>query len=184
VAKNGWLNDQFDEVRRDLDKWDKSRLNAARKEVNAIGSKLATSARRKNMKGKNQHDRSRDWKETLKMGNEMKIDSRNMPGPGDVETWGPCTGHPGDPRTEDPTETAEFEEKQREMWEERMTDPGWISEAVSEAAYYTLLRLGDACLKCEDPPTTEQLAKIGRIVFVMQEVYNWPKDEDVMAKGT
>jgi hypothetical protein len=22
-------------------------------------------------------------------------------GPGDMETWGPCCGHPGDPRTDD-----------------------------------------------------------------------------------
>ena len=87
---------------------------------------------------------------------------------------------PRSPFYNDPTENAEFEAKQREMWEERMTDPGWISEAVSEASYYTLLRLGDACLECEEPPTTEQLANIGRIVFVLQEQYNWPKDEDVI----
>ena len=111
----------------------------------------------------------------------MKIDSRNMPGPGDPETWGPCTGHPGDPRTVDPTETPEFEEKQREMWEERMTDPGWISEAIGEASDATMLRLGRACLECSDPPTTEQLTKIGRIVLVMQEIYNFPKDEDVIS---
>ena len=29
----------------------------------------------------------------------MKLGDRNMPGPGDPETWGPCTGHPMDPRT-------------------------------------------------------------------------------------
>ena len=111
----------------------------------------------------------------------MKIDPRNMPGPGDPETWGPCTGHPGDPRTVDPTETPEFEEKQREMWEERMTDPVWISEAVGEASDVTMLRLGRAFLECSDPPTTEQLTKIGRIVLVMQEIYNFPKDEDVIS---
>ena len=28
--------------------------------------------------------------------------TRRMPGPGDPETWGPPTGHPNDPRTEEP----------------------------------------------------------------------------------
>jgi len=87
---------------------------------------------------------------------------------------------PRSPFYNDPTETAEFEEKQREMWEEKITDAGWISEAVSESANGNIIRLGKACLECEQPPTTEQLAKIGRIFFVMQEQYNWPKDEDVI----
>jgi len=94
---------------------------------------------------------------------------------------------PRSPFYNDATETAEFEAKQREMWEERMTDAGWISEAVCEASDYTILRLGEACLECEQPPVeawgadfTEKLAKIGLIVFVLQERYNWPKDEDVI----
>jgi hypothetical protein len=34
---------------------------------------------------------------------------RNMPGPGDEATWGPCTGHPLDPRTpEEPEIVVEF----------------------------------------------------------------------------
>mgnify|MGYP001826953003 FL=1 len=111
----------------------------------------------------------------------MKIDSRNMPGPGDPETWGPCTGHPGDPRTVDPTETAEFEEKQREMWEERISDiNGWFIEAIGETNDATLKRLSDKVLACDDPPTEKQLQDIGRMLYVMQELYNWPKDEDVI----
>ena len=97
--------------------------------------------------------------------------------PDDIRSW---DHDPRSPFYNDPTETSEFEEKQREMWEERMTDPGWISEAVGEAPDTTMIRLGKAVLECSDPPTTEQLAKIGRIVLVMQEVYNWPKDEDVI----
>ena len=34
-------------------------------------------------------------------GNAMS-DWRNMPGPGDPETWPVCTGHPMDPRTPEP----------------------------------------------------------------------------------
>ena len=29
-----------------------------------------------------------------------RIGDRNMPGPGDPETWPACTGHPMDPRSE------------------------------------------------------------------------------------
>jgi len=32
----------------------------------------------------------------------MKIGDRNMPGPGDEETWPACTNHPLDPRTPEP----------------------------------------------------------------------------------
>lgn len=32
----------------------------------------------------------------------MRLGDPNCPGPGDPETWGPCTGHPMDPRTPEP----------------------------------------------------------------------------------
>ena len=88
---------------------------------------------------------------------------------------------PRSPFYNDPTETAEFEEKQREMWEERISDiNGWFIEAISETNDATLKRLSDKVLACDDPPTEKQLQDIGRMVYVMQELYNWPKDEDVI----
>jgi hypothetical protein len=38
-----------------------------------------------------------------------RYNERNMPGPGDPETWGPCVGHPNDPRTPDITESPVYE---------------------------------------------------------------------------
>jgi hypothetical protein len=35
-------------------------------------------------------------------------------GPGDPQTWGPCTGHPGDPRTDDLFPPEEDEEPEDE----------------------------------------------------------------------
>ena len=37
----------------------------------------------------------------------------HMPGPGDPETWGPCYGHPLDPRTPDPYEPSYEELRDR-----------------------------------------------------------------------
>jgi hypothetical protein len=43
-----------------------------------------------------------------------------IPGPGDTATWGPCTGRPADPRTEDeedPLEQRKHNEQDRfDMW--------------------------------------------------------------------
>lgn len=46
MAKSGWLQDQLLEVRKDLDKWDKSRLDAMRREVNAVGNRVSLSSNR------------------------------------------------------------------------------------------------------------------------------------------
>ena len=55
---------------------------------------------------------------------------RNMPGPGDPETWGPCTNHPNDPRT--PDDTGRFEEVRERMTDERVADLKWYREALAE----------------------------------------------------
>lgn len=36
-----------------------------------------------------------------------RLNPRNMPGPGDEESWGPCTNHPNDPRTPDAPEPSD-----------------------------------------------------------------------------
>jgi len=54
-----------------------------------------------------------------------------MPGPGDPETWGPCTNHPNDPRT--PDDTVRLEEKEAEIIQARLIDIGWFREAIAEA---------------------------------------------------
>ena len=55
----------------------------------------------------------------------------DLPGPGDPETWGPCTGHPLDPRTED--ETALYDAVVERIFSERMEDLSWFMDAFSEA---------------------------------------------------
>ena len=42
--------------------------------------------------------------------NRRYTDWRDMPGPGDEETWPPCRNHPNDPRTPDYDEEEEDEE--------------------------------------------------------------------------
>jgi hypothetical protein len=58
-------------------------------------------------------------------------DWRNMPGPGDPETWGPCRNHPNDPRTPDISER--FEQVEQQIIERRMSDWQWFQEAIAEA---------------------------------------------------
>lgn len=36
------------------------------------------------------------------------MNTNRMPGPGDEATWGPCTGHPLDPRTPDPADLSDL----------------------------------------------------------------------------
>lgn len=50
----------------------------------------------------------------------IRYNHRNMPGPGDEITWPPCTGHPGDPRTDDlfPPEEDESEDLESEYHED------------------------------------------------------------------
>lgn len=56
---------------------------------------------------------------------------RNLPGPGDEETWGPCLNHPNDPRT--PDDSAELEDRKEEMIDERLADiRGYFVEALTE----------------------------------------------------
>ena len=48
----------------------------------------------------------------------VELEVMYAPGPGDPETWGPCTGHPHDPRTNDePDEITNYLDGVRE-WEQ------------------------------------------------------------------
>jgi uncharacterized protein YfeS len=62
---------------------------------------------------------------------KFKSGAYNLPGPGDEATWGPCTGHPGDPRTPDDSEA--IAEKQLEMVDDRIRESvDWVIEAFQE----------------------------------------------------
>jgi len=98
----------------------------------------------------------------------------NMPGPGDEETWGPCTGHPLDPRTPEPIEnTDEFADMKESMQEERIKDiNGWFIESFSEAPDATLKELSDCVLAGDN-------LRVGDIVSDLVHRYCTPDDEDV-----
>lgn len=101
----------------------------------------------------------------------MNRDIRNMPGPGDEETWGPCRNHPNDPRT--PDFEGHIEEKQAEMMELRVrTVIDWVIEAFSE---------------CEDGKIWEQMrdaflaedhAKLGQIAAGVIADYASPTEDE------
>ena len=96
------------------------------------------------------------------------------PGPGDSETWGPCTGHPGDPRTEDATESPAFESKKDGMTEDRFKDlNGWFIESITESSDENLAELRDAIQSGDN-------LKAGDIVSDMVYRYITPADEVVL----
>ena len=106
----------------------------------------------------------------------------NLPGPGDQETWGPCTGHPGDPRTEDRTESVAFEDTKQEMREKNMG--GLAAEALSEMSQLTEKRLSEAVMTYEIGTDvylrTMAKLEIGEIVWSVVHNYCVPTDEDVI----
>lgn len=107
----------------------------------------------------------------------MTTDWRNMPGPGDPETWGPCTGHPNDPRTEDGTER--FEETRDRMIQERMLKVDWFREALSEMddeATGNLMKLVGANV-CKDNADVANF--INKIVSVYVEPNDWEVGEQI-----
>ncbi len=56
-------------------------------------------------------------------------------GPGDAQTWGPCTGHPNDPRTDDDgdwlTEDQALEQAEDEELTSAETVADWLAKAVA-----------------------------------------------------
>ena len=113
---------------------------------------------------------------------KYKYPYTNMPGPGDEETWGPCTGHPGDPRTEDITESPEYEAMFNRLLDDQASVPDICIEAVGELSALTAKRISDAFLEHrKDPEKLSHLLEIGRIVYVAIERYCTPDQEDVIA---
>jgi len=94
----------------------------------------------------------------------------NIPGPGDPETWGPCTGHPMDPRTPDTSEAVS--EEQERICNERMNDlNGLFVESITEAPDANLAELRDA-IKSGDN------LKAGDIVSDMVYRYCTPSEDE------
>ena len=103
------------------------------------------------------------------------IDYSRIPGPGDPETWGPCTGHPLDPRTVDVRDTTEFEEMRDKIIAKRFKDlNGWFQESFCEYnSDENLKELSDAVQAGE-------AQKVGDIVIDMVYRGLTPSDEDVI----
>jgi len=100
-------------------------------------------------------------------------DYRNMPGPGDEETWGPCVNHPGDPRT--PDFSGNVEERREQMYQERLADlDGYFIELFTEASESNLKALSDAI-------ADEDHKKIVATITTMARTYCLPSDEEAMA---
>ena len=109
-------------------------------------------------------------------------DWRRMPGPGDEETWGPCTGHPMDPRTPEPIEESGwYQDKAKEEFLSRLDDiGGWFLESITEAPDDKLKELAKSVKTAVDPTKQEEStahAAIGLLVVAMVEKYCWPGDE-------
>ena len=82
----------------------------------------------------------------------MKYTPQNMPGPGDEATWGPYTGHPGDPRQPAEDDSIVREEARNEIIGQRIrSDIVWLTEAVEEADDTVLLSMVDGFLEDDWP---------------------------------
>ena len=99
----------------------------------------------------------------------------NLPGPGDEETWGPCIGHPNDPRTVDITETAEFEQVKERIMDERFADLyGWFAESLVEP------HTDDSLTELADAIRAGENQRVGDIVSDLCYRHLTPSDEDVI----
>jgi hypothetical protein len=107
----------------------------------------------------------------------MTTDWRNMPGPGDPETWGPCQNHPNDPRTPDDTERVE--RVTAEIIAKRMNDVGWFREALAEADDDQIKEIMDA-VKMECDVGMDQM--IAKIVRKYVEPNEWEVIEEIEAQ--
>jgi len=97
-------------------------------------------------------------------------DFRNLPGPGDPETWGPCLNHPNDPRT--PDWSGEIEERKEEIYLNRLQDlDGYFIEIFTEAAESDLRGLAEAVADAD-------AQAIATAVLAMARKYCEPSDEE------
>ena len=97
-------------------------------------------------------------------------DFNNLPGPGDEETWGPCTGHPMDPRS--PDIDGVFDDMRERMFHRRMEDTEYWVDAFGEASNEQLDALRQAFEQHE-------LHLLIDAIYVI--CHNWmvPTDEEV-----
>ena len=106
-----------------------------------------------------------------------------MPGPGDEETWGPCTGHPMDPRTPPPIEESDwYQDKAQEEFLSRLDDiGGYFLESITEAPDEKLKELAETVKIAVNVHTKKEEsaahAAIGLLVMAMVVKYCWPGDE-------
>ena len=101
-------------------------------------------------------------------------DCRNLPGPGDEATWGPCLNHPNDPRT--PDWSGDIADKQYEVFVDRaMNIDGYFRESFSEADKETLEKLSEAIISLN--PDKDYIADL---VYQMVADYCTPSDEEAM----
>lgn len=101
------------------------------------------------------------------------MDYARIPGPGDQQTWGPCTGHPNDPRTVDITENLDFVDKRDQLTRERVMDlNGWLVESITEASDANLTELAEAIISGDN-------LRAGDIVSDLVYRYCTPSDDEV-----
>ncbi len=109
--------------------------------------------------------------------NEMTRDMKNLPGPGDPETWGPCTGHPMDPRTEDVRDTRLFEDTKEYITSKRFADlRGSFLESFTEYCSDEWLKELAEAIQSGDAQKAGDM--------LIDECYRniYPSDEDVIER--
>ena len=109
---------------------------------------------------------------------------RNLPGPGDEETWGPCTGHPNDPRTPEAVENTDiFQGVKEDLYRKKVQDlNGYFIESLTESTDEWLKQLSDLCLQWGDVPADRVKdieLEIGRLVARRVDEYCSPDDDEV-----
>jgi hypothetical protein len=97
---------------------------------------------------------------------------RNMPGPGDPETWGPCTNHPNDPRTPDAAVSEDELHEARLLIAENRVNASldWVFESFSEAPDEVMRQVWEAFLAGDTQ-------RIGKLVEGLIEGYVLPSEE-------
>lgn len=104
-----------------------------------------------------------------------KTDWRNMPGPGDEETWGPCQNHPNDPRT--PDDDGRWEAAKNALWSKKCQDPEMLVEALSEEDQERLGKMLKAIFS--DHRTLEDCGHFGFLIAKIHHDYCEPTDWEV-----
>ena len=100
----------------------------------------------------------------------MMKNLNNLPGPGDPETWGPCTGHPMDPRT--PDIDGQFDDMREQMFRDRMEDAEYWVDAFGEASNEQIEALCQAYKRHDIP-------ELMNAIFAICYAWMVPTDEEI-----